>query len=300
MPVTTYYSAGGVLLGESDSSGSRLDYLTDALGSVAGTVTSTAGTLAQLGNRYRYKPYGTQYVKTGTAPDPLFTWVGSLGYRQTARTYSDVYVRARHYATGLGRWTTKDPLGYGADVNPYAYAQGRPTIATDPTGLFTICTIPWPDPISGKPKCVDNTNEYADRARRCKNHLDGCASCVSAFVCGYVFACRLGVSPLPCPCGMPETLQCMNDCMIDLWRRRDTPRWREATAICRLYGEESQQCCLASVAAEQNGFTRCAPTCPPWGNLFDLWPEDIRKRFAIKIGCCSGTQPSLPGYHPPC
>jgi RHS repeat-associated protein len=135
MPVTTYYSANGGLLGESDSSGSRLDYLSDALGSVAGTVTSTATTTAQLGNRYRYKPYGTQYVKTGTAPDPLFTWVGSQGYRQTARQFSDVYVRARHYSTGQGRWTTKDPIGYVEGMNQYRYCKNNPVTCADVSGL---------------------------------------------------------------------------------------------------------------------------------------------------------------------
>jgi RHS repeat-associated protein len=134
MPVTTYYSANSVLLGESDSSGNRLDYLTDALGSVVGTVTSTAGTAAQLGNRYRYKPYGTQYVKTGSAPDPAFTWVGSYGYRQTARQFSDVYVRARHYSTGLGRWATQDRLRYVDGLNGFRYALANPVLAVDPTG----------------------------------------------------------------------------------------------------------------------------------------------------------------------
>jgi RHS repeat-associated protein len=138
MPVTTYYSANGQLFGESDTSGNRLDYLMDALGSVAGTVTSTAGTLAQLGNRYRYKPYGTQYVKTGTAPDPLFTWVGSWGYRETSRAYSDVYVRARHYSTGLGRWTAKDPVGYKNGWNLYAYGMDNSVSLIDPSGTVAI------------------------------------------------------------------------------------------------------------------------------------------------------------------
>src|SRR5579863_4200382 len=106
MPVTNYYTVNGALIGEKTVGGSRTDYLTDALGSVTATVNQSG----QVVNTYRYKPYGAQLAKTGVGADPAFQWAGESGYRQTSKKYSDVYVRARHYDSRGGRWTTKDPL----------------------------------------------------------------------------------------------------------------------------------------------------------------------------------------------
>lgn len=135
----TYYTVNGELIGEKTTGGSRLDYLTDALGSVTATLNQSA----QVVNTYRYKPYGSQLAKTGTAPDPAFTWVGTQGYRQTGNPYSDTYVRARVYSSTLGRWTTPDPIkSRGGDWNYYGYVHQRPTVRRDPSGLID----PWSCP----------------------------------------------------------------------------------------------------------------------------------------------------------
>jgi RHS repeat-associated protein len=131
MAVTNYHTVNGRILGET-TGGVRTDYLTDALGSVTATVNSTA----QIINRYAYKPYGGLLAKTGVGADPVNQWVGSLGYRQTGKKYSDVYVRARHYDTLNGRWTSKDPIGFnGGDWNLFRYAVTGPAWRVDPTGL---------------------------------------------------------------------------------------------------------------------------------------------------------------------
>lgn len=127
-----YYSMNGRLIGERDKAGltGRIDYLMDALGSVTATVDQSA----QVVNTYRYKPYGGLLAKTGSGSDPKFRWVGSWGYRETSKTFSDVYVRARHYSTRVGRWSTSDPsvtLPSGA----YAYAMGSPSQFIDTTGM---------------------------------------------------------------------------------------------------------------------------------------------------------------------
>lgn len=129
MAVTNYYSVNGVLLGEKSGAGSRVDYLSDALGSVTATVNSSAAVV----NTYRYKPYGTQLAKTGSGSDPAFTWVGQWGYRQTSRKFSDVYVRARHYSSIQAQWVTVDPL-WPSEL-AYVYVAGQPTIIADPAGL---------------------------------------------------------------------------------------------------------------------------------------------------------------------
>jgi hypothetical protein len=99
-----YYTVEGEIIGERSEAG-RINYGVDALGSVTSTM---AGDSVQ--NTYAYKPYGALLSKTGTGADPSFLWVGTPGYRYTGRSHSDYYVRARHYDSTTGRWSTVDPL----------------------------------------------------------------------------------------------------------------------------------------------------------------------------------------------
>jgi RHS repeat-associated protein len=124
-----YFTVQGEIVGEKAAGGSRVDYLTDALGSVTATVDSNA----QVVNTYRYKPYGAQLEKTGAGTDPRFLWVGSWGYRQTVRQFSDTYIRARTYSQRPARWTSRDPAR--SHVNPYQYANGSPCQFRDSSGL---------------------------------------------------------------------------------------------------------------------------------------------------------------------
>ena len=44
---------------------------------------------------------------------------------------------ARDYDPTIGRWTTKDPIGFaGGDTNLYAYVGGNPMSYVDPSGLL--------------------------------------------------------------------------------------------------------------------------------------------------------------------
>jgi len=63
MPVTNYFSANGRLLGENGPNG-RVDYLTDALGSVTTTLNGSGAVL----NQYRYKPSGAPSQKRELPP----------------------------------------------------------------------------------------------------------------------------------------------------------------------------------------------------------------------------------------
>ena len=43
--------------------------------------------------------------------------------------------RSSHYDSTVGRWTTKDPIGFaGGDTNLYAYVGGNPMSYVDPKG----------------------------------------------------------------------------------------------------------------------------------------------------------------------
>ncbi len=132
MPVTNYYTVNGEIIGERTAGSPRVDYLTDALGSVTATVNQSA----QVVNTYRYKPHGALLAKTGTGPDPAFGWVGTQGYRPTKQNLSDFYVRARHYDEVNGRWPNVDPIGFGGgDINFYAYIGNNPASWLDLSGL---------------------------------------------------------------------------------------------------------------------------------------------------------------------
>src|SRR5580658_1503028 len=106
MAVTNYYTINGEVIAERTAGSARVDYLTDALGSITATVNQSA----QVVNTYRYKPYGALLAKTGTGADPAFGWNGSHGYRPTLTKFCDFYVRARHDDSTTGRWGTLDPI----------------------------------------------------------------------------------------------------------------------------------------------------------------------------------------------
>jgi RHS repeat-associated protein len=128
MAVINYIRLGNRLLGERPLGGSRTNYATDALGSVTGTIGG-----ASLQNTYAYTPYGSLLKKNGTSMDPYFTWVGSLGYRSTARAWSERYVRARNYAPATATWTSVDPLWPSAGA--YRYCEANPVLNSDSSGL---------------------------------------------------------------------------------------------------------------------------------------------------------------------
>lgn len=131
MPVTNYYTVDGEIIGEKTTGGSRIDYLTDALGSVTATMNQSA----QVVNTYRYKPYGALLAKTGVGTDPSFQWVGSRGYKQTGKKFSDFYVRARHNDSISGRWTSMDPI---RTLNRFIYVSQNPVRYSDKSGMQLV------------------------------------------------------------------------------------------------------------------------------------------------------------------
>jgi RHS repeat-associated protein len=114
------------------SGGANTWYVADALGSVRRTV-SEAGVPQGV---ISYDPWGT--VESGTVP--------TFGFTGELQPGGDVYLRARWYHAGSGRFGSRDPFAGAAEtpysLHPYQYAYSAPTVWTDPSGKN-----PYPDPV---------------------------------------------------------------------------------------------------------------------------------------------------------
>ena len=157
MGTTNYVRFGNRIIGERPFAGSRTNYATDALGSVTGTLVGAA-----LQNTYAYKPHGSQLAKSGAGADPAFQWVGASGYVATAKSYANVYVRSRSFATATGRWTTRDPLW--PNEGAFTYVNCNPTSYVDPSGLQLLAliaaNIDRDRPTRKYPLCYGYTTRY--------------------------------------------------------------------------------------------------------------------------------------------
>jgi len=113
------------------SGGSGVFPLADHIGSTV-ALTDAAGTLT---GRAFYEPFGKTSTTGGTYP---FEFTGRN------RVSTDLYYfRARYYDSTSSRFVSEDPAGFFGKANQYAYADNRPTVLTDPTGLKTYdCTAP--------------------------------------------------------------------------------------------------------------------------------------------------------------
>ncbi len=103
-------------------------FITDAVGSIRLVVNTSDGTIAQ---RLDYDAFGRIILDTNPGFQP-FGFAGGLYDPQTGL----VRFGARDYDPETGRWTTKDPVGFGGgDTNLYGYVVNDPINLNDPSGL---------------------------------------------------------------------------------------------------------------------------------------------------------------------
>jgi RHS repeat-associated protein len=76
-----------------------------------------------------YSAFGSTRATTGTSPN----WLKYTGREDDGTGL--YYYRARYYDPVLGRFVSEDPMGFGAGVNFYAYANNNPVNFNDPMGL---------------------------------------------------------------------------------------------------------------------------------------------------------------------
>ncbi len=118
-----------------DSSSNVTVYHTDGLGSVR-ALTDGLGNIVQS---YRYDEYGVATSSQGSIDQP-FRYTGEQHDSETGL----VYLRARSYDPGMGRFVTRDSwpgtTGVPETINRYSYVANNPVPATDPSGL--MMTVP--------------------------------------------------------------------------------------------------------------------------------------------------------------
>ena len=118
-----------------DASGNDHYFLQDANFNVTAVVDNT-GTVKE---RYAYTPYGEVTILdlnfsavsgnvSTISNEHLYT-----GRRRDPETGLQLN-RNRFYASGLGRWVNRDPIGYDGGYNLYEYVESRPLFWLDPSG----------------------------------------------------------------------------------------------------------------------------------------------------------------------
>jgi RHS repeat-associated protein len=120
-------------------------------------VTALVNPAGEVVERYSYDAYGQVTVRNGaenvdpdTVNDPATEWDADTdnasdvdnrilfaGYRFDSET-GLYHVRHRYLHPSLGRWNTRDPLGYVDGMGLYEYVGSAPLDRCDPTGLMVI------------------------------------------------------------------------------------------------------------------------------------------------------------------
>jgi RHS repeat-associated protein len=131
-------------------------YLQDANYNVTAVVNASGAVL----ERYVYTPYGTPTILDGANGTDLDGTVTEWSV-DSSQTTSDIgntvlYTgreydwetglqlnRNRAYASNLGRWLTRDPIGYVDGRNLYQYTSSNPMRSFDPLGLFGFGWYEW-------------------------------------------------------------------------------------------------------------------------------------------------------------
>ncbi|MEP6756290.1 MAG: RHS repeat-associated core domain-containing protein, partial [Chthonomonadales bacterium] len=89
----------------------------------------------EIADRYNYTSYGAPTFVLWNLPNP-FRFGGQVGYYTEQNANNEtILCGARWYSPEMGRWLSRDPIGYDGGDNLYAYVAGNPIGGIDPIGL---------------------------------------------------------------------------------------------------------------------------------------------------------------------
>jgi RHS repeat-associated protein len=112
------------------------------LGDANVNITTLVNTAGDAVERYVYTPYGVLTVYDGTWANIRSTSSYANAYTYTGRQLDAetglYYYRARVYAPQLGRFCSRDPIGYNGGINLLAIVEAKPVNSVDPSGFATI------------------------------------------------------------------------------------------------------------------------------------------------------------------
>ena len=142
VPTISYLSIGGAIVGYEEDDGTTSEFrffLTDALSSVRDVV-DDQGNVVQS---YEFDENGNQLPGSGqgSVDSPKTYWGGLSVNDDTAD--SGLYLAGhRHFDPGLGRFISRDPIGFDGGLNIYALSANNQVTMTDPTGLQPAGILP--------------------------------------------------------------------------------------------------------------------------------------------------------------
>jgi RHS repeat-associated protein len=84
-------------------------------------------------NKYAYDEFGNVLNSQEAVTNP-FKYVGQFGVMDEGNGLN--FMRARYYDRDVGRFISKDPIGYGGGVNLFTYVADNPINKKDPLGLW--------------------------------------------------------------------------------------------------------------------------------------------------------------------
>ena len=103
-----------------------------------GETRQMTNSLGNLANAYSYTAYGAP-VATSSPYRNAFRYGGQVGYYFDANAAAGMYLcTARWFAPNIGRWVSRDPIGYSGGANLYKYCSNHPIRALDPSGNEVI------------------------------------------------------------------------------------------------------------------------------------------------------------------
>ncbi len=125
-----------------DTTGQVRWYLYDGLGNVLGEIDPNGN----ITSNRKYDVYGL--VRGGNNPGGMSShkFVGQLGHPSEDNT-GLIYMRARYYDPGVGRFASEDPVGQGS--NWFIYGFNSPTTQVDASGKATLQEVVTTNAIEG-------------------------------------------------------------------------------------------------------------------------------------------------------